>query len=323
MRVGEFLQGRTSRHSAAGRFAILAFGFALSPLTATASLEGPEKSIGKGESALLRPQRSGRPEALVRAGLDDWTMTMALRALGAGLVLVYAAFVLARWRRRPQEDARARRVSAAVAAIRPGVEEAEGAAIVPRTLPHSPFTDAVDAPTLEGQIEIAAEACVRLSRTIGIIYFEVPGYAQIALRDGKEKAAEIVSALAEALRHHLRVTDHLAVLDCRRIVVCVCLLDKATDLEGIARRLAVIVQRHKLAAGEGAQIRPGLAIYPLNGYSGAELVAAAMRDYQTSPDAPAEEPSPQEAVLDKRPNMRGRLSLVTPPSEAGADPRGD
>lgn len=295
MREAEFFHGRNRR--TVRRAALAALGIALSLC-------------------------SGKSEALAEAGLNDGTMTAAAGALAVGLVLASGAVMLAR--RRSHRAARETRVSRAVAAIRPGADEADDPSIVPRSLPHSPFADTA---TLESQIEIAAEACARLNRTIGVIYFEVPGFAQIALRDGKRRADAIVSALAEALRHQLRASDHLAVLDGRRIVVCLCLLDKAADIAGVARRLAAVVSRHRSAAGEGAQVRPGFSVYPPGGCSGSELIAAAMQDYRArlrSPDvaeevgAPA--PSSQDHIPDRRPTMRRRLTVVSPPPEGWKDP---
>lgn len=340
MREARFLPGRIGR-LAVGRVALVAFGFAVTPVAAGASAGRWPETVGVEESFFFRKQRLERPETPIEAGLGDWNTTDALRTLGAGLLLAYGALLLARRRKRPAVDeaeARERRVADAVAAIRPGVDEASRLALVPRTLPHSPFT-AVDAATLEGQIEIAAEACVRLSRTVGLVYFEVPAYAEIERQEGKQRADEIVSALAEALRHYLRVTDHVAILDGNRIVVCVCLLDKATDLEGVAKRLAVIVQRHKLGGEANALVRPGLSVYPLHGYSGAELIAAAERNYRAAPAAgeplepwvaPAEvealDPSlrPDRETPGKKPvpgsRARSKLTVVTRPEDEKEPP---
>lgn len=340
MREARFLHGRIYQ-LAVGKAALVAFGFALSPVAAGASTGRWLETVGVEEAFLFRKQRNDPPDAPIEAGLGDWNATDALRALGAGLLLAYGALLLARRRKRlggEDNDAHERRVSEAVAAIRPGVEEAGRLALVPRTLPHSPFTT-LDAATLESQIEIAAEACVRLSRTVGLIYFEVPAYAEIERQEGKQRADEIMSALAEALRHYLRVTDHVAVLDGNQIVVCVCLLDKATDLEGVAKRLAVIVQRHKLDGEANAMARPGLSVYPLHGYSGSELIAAAKRNYHAALAAgevlepwiaPAEiealDPGPRserEPGGNKKPTIgsrpRSKLTVVTRP-EDGKEP---
>lgn len=219
------------------------------------------------------------PLAPTRAALGDWNVVDVVKTLIFGLLILGVALVVARRRKPPpSEDAHEKQVSDAIAAILPAIEEGSRLSIVPRTLPRSPF-NIVSAP-LESQIEIAAEACVRLSRTIGVIYFEIPAYAEIEQREGRERADEIVAALAEAMRHYLRATDHVAVRDGNQIIVCICLLDKASDLESVAKRLAVVVQRHKLGGEEDALVRPGLAVYPMHGYRGSDLIDAARRSHR-------------------------------------------
>lgn len=275
-------------------------------------------------------------DADLSAGLGNWSAFDALQTLGAGFLLVYIAIVLARGRKRPQsaDGAHEKQVSDAVAAIRPVLERRNRLTLAPRTLPHSPFM-AVRAP-LEDQIEIAAEACLRLSRTIGLVYFEIPAYAEIERREGKDRADAIVSALADAMRHHLRVTDHVVVREGHQIIVCVCLLDNASDLEGVAKRLAIIVQRHRLGGDGDALARPGLAVYPLHGCAGSDLIDAARRSYHAAREAGGGserwiEPAEFEALgaslrpeTETKPALGGRvkskLSVVARPEDEKEPP---
>jgi hypothetical protein len=150
-------------------------------------------------------------------------------------------------------------------------------AIVPRALPTTPFTEQNDIDTLARQIEIAAKASTRLSRTVGLIYFEPQNYAECIERHGSEKTRQVMSSLVSELRQSLRSSDHVTLLGDSQVLICVCLLSGLTDLESITRRMFSIVARLGLT-GRTTQ-RAGLAIYPINGYSGGELIRAAEENF--------------------------------------------
>jgi GGDEF domain-containing protein len=259
----------------------LALALALTVVFAAVGFSTTVASQDVGRSAPLHEVPCEPGTALASAELGGWGAAGALGALGFGLLL--ASGVLLRvWRRKrssaQEDELRQKQVSDALEVIRSNLESLErSAAPAPRTLAHSPF-GAEGA--LESQIEAAAEACVRMSRTIGLIYFEVPFYAEIENKKGKAQAYAALSALADVMRRYLRATDHVEALGGDQIVVCVCLLEKAADLKSVAKRLSTIVDRHEAGGEGGAEVRPGLAIYPLDGSSGAELIAAARRSYR-------------------------------------------
>ena len=147
---------------------------------------------------------------------------------------------------------------------------------VPRILPQNPFDDGSPAKMLEMQLENAAEACARLSRTIGIAYFE---FASLV---GNGSSQEVVAAtnsmadLAKDMRNLLRSTDHVAVLDNCTIVACITLLSNATDLRNISARLQNVAIR---SGHSTAMLVPGCAVYPIDGYGGAELIASAKSNF--------------------------------------------
>lgn len=82
-------------------------------------------------------------------------------------------------------------IKSAVSAIQPASSNRNP--IVPRTLPKSPFTPSMNPKTLAAEIEIAAEACVRLSRSIGLIYFEVPSFHSFEREHGTAAAEELIN----------------------------------------------------------------------------------------------------------------------------------
>jgi endoglucanase len=179
-------------------------------------------------------------------------------------------------------------------------------ALVPRTLPHISFTHTSDTAILGRQIECAADACVRLSRTIGVLYFELGSFETLDRELGAEDVDLKVAALISELRRLLRATDYAARLDRNQIVICICLLANSADLRNIANRLRGAIQRH----GFGPQ-PAGHAIYPLNGYIGEELINAAREDYlsQLGEIAPGDfDNSPKQFVSDGTKKLRRRLA---------------
>lgn len=163
--------------------------------------------------------------------------------------------------------------------------------LVPRTLPQNPFTSSNRVEVLADEIEAAAEASVRLSRTVGLIYFEFPALAAFEAENDPESADHLIASLAQDFRRALRGTDHVAILDRRQILVSICLLAGRKDLETVASRLTAAARRRDLV-DEGAPSLPaGLAIYPLDGYGGRELIESARRHYrELRPEIPSAAP---------------------------------
>lgn len=169
-------------------------------------------------------------------------------------------------------------ISNAVSAVEPAM--AHGLSLIPRSLPHSPFTPSSNAAQLGQEIEIAAQACIRLSCTLGLIYFEIPSFEKIERQHGAQMVDAMVARLAGELRQSIRATDHVAILDRKQIVVCICLLSNATDLESIAERLYSLARRHGLGIETAGSAPVGYAIYPLHGYEGRELIDSARSDFR-------------------------------------------
>jgi hypothetical protein len=152
--------------------------------------------------------------------------------------------------------------------------------LVPRTLPQNPFTASNRVDVLAREIEAAAEASVRLSRTVGLIYFEFPALAAFEAENGVAGADSLIASLAQDFRRALRETDHVAIVNGRQIIVSICLLAGRKDLETVASRLTAAARRRDLV-DEGAPSLPaGIAIYPLDGYGGLDLIESARRHYR-------------------------------------------
>jgi endoglucanase len=242
-----------------------------------ASLARPASSMDKARFRTSDPQTDAADREP-----KNYSTTLAIGALF--VVLGFFLFLRRRFASDASGDAHEQFLDEAVSAIRKGVSDGSFS-LAPRVLPNNPFTELEYFPLLEQRIEIAAEACVRLSRTVGLIYLEVPGYMQMETQHGRSRAREAMSSLVSELQRSLRATDHVELLDGNRILVCACLLASLDDLQHIARRLRSVIQRLGLADERGVMPSAGLSIYPLNGYSGTELMQAAQEDFRRAAEA--------------------------------------
>lgn len=140
-----------------------------------------------------------------------------------------------------------------------------------RNLPVNPFSKTALPAVLQRQIEMAAVASVEFGRTLGVIYFKI---AEHEGRGGDETCAGSSVGLLKLLsdfRRVLRTTDHVALLGQAEIIVCISLLPGLPELVAIAERLRKVGEA---AGGHAALLQPaaGLAIYPLCGYRGGDLI---------------------------------------------------
>jgi GGDEF domain-containing protein len=149
--------------------------------------------------------------------------------------------------------------------------------VVPRAFEQSPFSSDPTLEQLAEEIKIAAQASRRLGRAFGLMYFEL---IHTAAECAEAENHEAIESLIEKLKQQLRNSDHVGVFNGKEIVVCICLLMAPRDLETIASRLWCVVKDSGLINGDPADPAIGYAIYPRNGYEGAQLIAAARADYQ-------------------------------------------
>lgn len=227
------------------------------------SLAGVLTSVGIMMAALQSLYRS---EAVVSA---IWFM-----------VLLTCLILLARGFRRGPPAAQISGVPAWAASAAPqhrgdflGADMTEfDVAAAPRSLTSDPWSGGDPVLTIDQRVRIAIEASLRHSRVLGVIYLQV--YAPGGRGLVEEK-------LLAAMKSRLRRTDHVEISSAGVIieaVVYVPLLRQRSDLANIAERL-----RNAAAAmtqeDAGVQVsRPGIALNPIDGYSRADLVAAARLD---------------------------------------------
>ena len=244
--------------------------------TAAVALEPPVPQPPPAESMSTPP--IAKPDMVAAALLPfgSGTIVSFLQIIGLGMILGFAVFLVIRHLKRRNQ--REMLVLQAFSGQRPHTAAAIPVT-VPRVLPLNPFDSPTSAHTFEGQIELAAQACLQLSRTIGIIYFELDTYESIEICHGPVIAGNTVANLALELRRALRSGDHVAILNQNQIVVCITLLSDATDLKSIACRLQKVWRRTD--GGSIAQeLHPGLAVYPMHGYQGGDLIESARTKYR-------------------------------------------
>jgi diguanylate cyclase (GGDEF)-like protein len=147
--------------------------------------------------------------------------------------------------------------------------------LVPRTLKGDIFSPVHAHLTLENKIELAAEASLRHSRTIGLVVLQIPAFAEIAARHGRHVADKLIGTVAMELCSSVRRGDHVAVRDNGEIIVCVTLVAVRDELSRIAARLLTVIHGLGSASEPSFTAEAGLSIYPLDGYSGEELIESA------------------------------------------------
>ena len=181
-----------------------------------------------------------------------------------------------------------------------------------RSLPVNPFSNTALPAVLLEQIEIAAVASVEFGRTLGVIYFKI---AEQEERGDDETSAGSSDALLKLLsdfRRALRTSDHVALWGQTEIIVCISLLPGLPELVAIAQRLRKV---GGAAACPAALLQPaaGLAIYPLCGYRGVDLIEYARLHHEGELRRAS---GASTTTFDRR----FRLSLQHDASRAGAMP---
>lgn len=241
------------------------------------------------------PIRTIAPAAEDGAMPQDADLFSYLRVIaGAFTVLAGLYYLLARAENEPDDERADDHGGSSATRWRPAPGQYD---IVPRTLPENPFSASSSLSVLAREIETAIEASVRLSRTVGLIYWEFPALAEVEEAHGAEAADALIESLAQDFRRALRGTDNVAILNRKQLLVSICLLTGRKDLETIASRLTAAARRRDML-DEGAPSLPaGLALYPLDGYSGVELVESARRRYrELRPETPAPAPHAEMTV---------------------------
>lgn len=157
----------------------------------------------------------------------------------------------------------------------------------------NPFDPAGADLPLDRRISLAAEASAEFSRGVSVLYLQTPA------------TVDPEGALA-VLRGALRPSDHAEMIGPDEIVACLNLIRDLSNVDGVVARLT---QRlHERGWPQDMPPRFGRALYPMHGYSGADLIAAARA--QVRPPAPQPRVAPVQAAQpgDRKPRRRKAAS---------------
>lgn len=138
------------------------------------------------------------------------------------------------------------------------------------TLPFdNPFSPASAHLSLALRITMAAEASAEYSRGASVLFLPI------------ESDAEAEKAFA-VLREALRPTDHVEIVD-DGVVACLNLIRDLANVDGVIARLT----RKLVESGWPPETPPrfGRALYPMHGYSGADLMESARAQARAATEA--------------------------------------
>ncbi len=146
---------------------------------------------------------------------------------------------------------------------------------LPRNLLENPFSDAIEGVDFETRVQSAITGSERHGRLLGVIHLGFrPTCVGDRAPDSRLRGIRL-SAMQEELQVSLRSGDCVKVTGEGKISVIIPLLATRPDLEKIAARL----YRVALKAGQELDLpvayQPGCAMYPIDGYSAAELIEVA------------------------------------------------
>lgn len=150
----------------------------------------------------------------------------------------------------------------------------------PRSLAGDPLGIEAAARPLAERLDAAIDASNANDCTVGVIYYNLDSYREIARTRGVEAAEAAMDFVAGMLQIVLRDSDRIERLGRGRFVVCVVLLKERQALLEVGRRIHRAMRNMRLEALNGAPIvhDEGTAIYPVQGANGAALIARAQRE---------------------------------------------
>jgi hypothetical protein len=211
------------------------------------------------------------------AAFDSMLDYVGVGVLGLFIVgSVALAVRLARRRQTPRSAVAGQSAAAIVLGDSPANANEAGRDVleyqkVPRELAHNPFGAEGAHLSFDERVRIAALGSVQAGRVIGAIQFKLTP----TLEPGDEEARPDLSPvahIAERFARNLRRSDGVRVMGPDEIVIFVSLLARRRELEDISFRLRRVLVKE----GMGDQIlHNGIAMYPIDGYTCAEMIEAA------------------------------------------------
>jgi hypothetical protein len=149
----------------------------------------------------------------------------------------------------------------------------------------------------ERWIELAAEVCCQHNHRLGIIALQILDAEGANCSPSSETVADFNAALTSAFSASLRPSDLISVRDRGEIVIGVAFILNKDQITRIIDRLRPIVERVAKDLGMSVRCNFGASIYPIDGYSGGELIQSALHDAEKEPTTPTQE------ILPARPRV--------------------
>jgi hypothetical protein len=238
--------------------ALLGAGFATGYLLSSGPPAQPPTPIAATAQPSLAPPASNTP-------FETWRFALILLAVLGGAGWYVRKRITSASADLPEDIDTSKRLERNLAAF-----STTPTADVPRELLTNPWTYPDASLSFDERVQLAVEGSLRASRVLGLIWFDAYAGAD---------AVRVADRLRSELQGKLRGTDYVRIKAEKggtiEIAVFVPLLRNRTDLAKIAGRLMtvaniLVIDNKTLRVSE-----PGLAVYPIDGYSTDDLIASA------------------------------------------------
>lgn len=154
-------------------------------------------------------------------------------------------------------------------------KSAEAPIDVPRNLIEKPFSPEIKGVDFEARVQCAIMGSLRHSRVLGVIHLGFHTGEDCGSASNPKLMNIRMGAIQKELEAKLRSGDCVKITGEGEISVIIPLLACKADLERIADRLCVVAIKAGPELDLSVAYQPGCAMYPIDGYSAAELIDAA------------------------------------------------
>lgn len=149
----------------------------------------------------------------------------------------------------------------------------------PRALARNPFGSHYADLSMQERVAVAIEASAQYARTVGAIVIDI----SVREPGAEPVSANLIEDICTSLSEKLRSSDYAGQTGDTGILIYLSLLNSQDDLHSIARRMHSTVVHYLDNSGlpEYAAGAPGAAMYPVDGKTADELLAAARKQQRS------------------------------------------
>ena len=140
-----------------------------------------------------------------------------------------------------------------------------------------------DRKALMSGIQVSIASSLNRSKTIGLMYLQVVAPFRLRETLGPQGADQLIGEFANRLRTEFRRSDLVARLDGDVVVVMASDIASRNDLKSLETRIHRVLEALNVAAPHGVLlgVDVGAAMYPIDGYSAEDMLAAARAAMQS------------------------------------------